>query len=141
MQPVKPEDLSKALQEAERSAIDYEKYAHLDDAEREVLEQKDEERRKKVKDRGDVQQILKIVEVRRTLYRILEFCGPYQQSFDPTSARISDFNEGRRSAGLELLKMILDADNGAYLQMINEHQSDAKTEQERKRKEQEKHAN
>ena len=80
-------------------------------------------------------QVLRAVEARRILYRILELCGPYQPSFDPNSARVTDYNEGRRSIGIEVLRMIDSADPQAYVQMINEHTSDEKSERERKRKE------
>ena len=99
------------------------------------MKQDRDEKARKIKMRSDVQQALKLVEARRVLYRVLELCGPYQISFDPDSARRTDFNEGKRAIGLQLLSMLLDADSNAYVQMLNEHSSDAKTEEERKRKE------
>jgi hypothetical protein len=51
------------------------------------------------------------------------------------SARQTDYNEGKRAIGLELLKIIMDADPAAYLQILNEHKSDVKTESERQAKE------
>ena len=132
-----PPDLKKALADAERDAMRFEESSRLglDAEEMALAERVEDERRMRVKGRGDVQQILKVVEVRRTFYRILEMCGPYQLSFDLHSARLTDFNEGKRAIGIEILKMIEDANPGSYLQMINEHQSDLKAENERKRKE------
>lgn len=135
MMPEAPKDLKKALKEAERNAAEYEETGHLDDQERELAKRQEDERKRKVKERLDMLQTLKVVEARRILYRVLEICGPYQPSFDPLSARQTDYNEGRRSCGLEVLKMIETADPGAYLQMCNEHTSDVKVEEERKRKE------
>lgn len=131
-----PEDtLKTALAEAEAGILRYEKNAGKDESE--LIQEKREELAAKfrLKHRGDVQQILKIVECRRTLWRILELCGPYRQSYDPASARQTDFNEGQRAVGIEILKIIMDADPAAYTQMFNEHQSDLKVESERAKKE------
>jgi hypothetical protein len=130
-----PETLEKAMREAELNASRYEETGHLDEQEQAIAKRQEEERKRSVKCRIDMIQTLKVVEARRIMYRILEICGPYQPSFDPMSARQTDYNEGRRSCGLEVLKMIESADSGAYLQIINEHASDFKAEEERKRKE------
>ena len=132
---LKERDIQDELKEAERQAVEFEKTVHLDDKEIELLKQERDEKARKIKQRSDVQQALKLVEARRVLYRVLELCGPYQLSFDQESSRRTDFNEGKRAIGLQVLAMLLDADSGAYVQMINEHQSDVKTEEERKRKE------
>jgi hypothetical protein len=132
---LKERDLDDEIKEAQRQAVEFEKTAHLDEKEIEVIKREHEDKTRKIKLRSDVQQALKVVEARRVLYRVLELCGPYQLSFDADSARRTDFNEGKRAIGLQLLSMILDADSGAYVQMINERQSDLKTEEERKRKE------
>ena len=126
-----------ALKEAQDNIIRYEKNSGKDDQDiiRERIEK--EGARIRLKHRGDIQQILKVVEVRRTLWRILELCGPYQPSFDPMSARQSDYNEGKRAIGIEILKIIMDADSAAYTQIINEHNSDKKTESEILKKSQE----
>jgi len=127
--------LQAALRDAEAGIIQYEKNSGKEEAEI-ILERREaRDNAKRIRQRGDVQQVLKIVEVRRVLWRILELCGPYQPSFDPASARQTDFNEGKRSVGLEVLKIIIDADPAAYLQMSNERQSDLKAEAERIKKE------
>ena len=131
----KERDLQEEIRDAQREAEEFEKTAHLDEKELAVLKADREERNKRIKGRADVQQALKVVEARRVLYRILEIAAPYRMSFDPLNARVSDFNEGRRFVGLEVLNMLLDADSGAYIQLINEHASDIKAEEERKRKE------
>lgn len=131
----KKDTLQAALKDAEAGIIQYERNSGKDEAE--LLQERREAREtaKRLRQRGDVQQVLKIVEVRRVLWRILELCGPYQPSFDPTSARQTDFNEGKRDIGLRVLNMIMDADPAAYLQLANEHQSDLKAEAERIKKE------
>ena len=131
-----PLDLESAMAEAEAGCAQYEKNAGKSDIELIHEKREEEALRQRIKGRGDVQQILKIVEVRRTLWRILEICGPYQPSFDPLSARQSDYNEGKRAIGIEVLKIIMDADPAAYMQILNEHNSDKKTESERRKKEQ-----
>ena len=135
MEPVPPQDLNKALKDAELAASKFEETSHLSDEERALAEKVEEERKRRVKERGDMTQALRMVEARRVLFKILELCGPYQPSFDPNSARMTDYNEGRRSIGIEVLRMIDSADPQAYVQMCNEHASDEKTEKERKRKE------
>ena len=135
MEPVPPQDLNKALKDAELAASKFEETSHLTDEEKELAKRVEEERKRKTKERVDMLQVLRAVEARRILYRILELCGPYQPSFDPNSARVTDYNEGRRSIGIEVLRMIDSADPQAYVQMINEHTSDEKSERERKRKE------
>ena len=134
MEAVPPQDLAKALKDAELAASKFEETSHLTDEEKALAEKVEDERKHKVKDRGDVFQVLRMVEARRMLYRILELCGPYQPSFDPTSARVTDYNEGRRSIGIEVLRMIDSADPQAYVQMVNEHISDKKAEKEKSRK-------
>ena len=135
MEAVPPQDLAKALKDAELAASKFEETSHLTDEEKELAKRVEAERKRKTKERVDMLQVLRAVEARRILYRILELCGPYQPSFDPNSARVTDYNEGRRSIGIEVLRMIDSADPQAYVQMINEHTSDEKSERERKRKE------
>jgi len=135
MEAVPPQDLAKALKDAELAASKFEETSHLTDEEKELAKRVEDERKRKTKERVDMLQVLRAVEARRILYRILELCGPYQPSFDPNSARVTDYNEGRRSIGIEVLRMIDSADPQAYVQMINEHTSDEKSERERKRKE------
>ena len=128
-------DITAEIKESQRQAEEFEKTAHLDDKELAVLKAEQDEKSKRIKLRSDVQQALKLVEARRVLYRVLEICGPYKPSFDPLNARVTDFNEGARFVGLKVLEMLLDADSAAYIQMVNEHSSDLKAEEERKRKE------
>ena len=135
MEAQPPQDLEKALKDAELAASEFEETSHLSDEEKALAKKVEEERRRRAKDRLDMLQVLRGVEARRILFRILEKCGPYQPSFDPNSARVTDYNEGRRSIGIEVLLMINSADPQAYVQMVNEHASDEKAERERKRKE------
>lgn len=135
MNAVPPNDLEKALKDAELAACQFEETSHLSDEEKELAKRMEDERKRRAKDRSDMIQALRMVEARRILYRILEKCGPYQPSFDPNNARMTDYNEGRRSIGIEVLLMINSADPQAYVQMCNEHASDEKVDKERKRKE------
>lgn len=129
--------LQAALKDAEDGIIQYERYSGMDEKETRQAKLIEEYNRQALKKRGDVQQSLKMVECRRWIWKILEFCGPYQPSFDSTSSRLTDFNEGKRAVGIEILKMLMDADTNVYSQMANEHHSDVKTDLERRKKESE----
>jgi hypothetical protein len=134
-----PKNIEQLTKDAIARNVEYEKYAGMDDVEIAKVKKEAEERKRLLKGRFDMQQSLRHVEVRRTLWRILEFSAPYQPSFDPVNPANTAHREGQRSVGLEIIKMIMDADSQAYLQMFNEHQSDLKVENERKRKESEEH--
>ena len=125
-----------ALKEAELAVMRYEEGAGKDDTEaaREAIEA--DNRRKMAKGKGDVQQVLKMVEARRMLWRVLEWSHVMHLSFHP-DAKITAFREGQRDIGLRLVEIINDADPNAYYQMAREHASDLKNEEERKRKEME----
>ena len=131
MKVKEPESLEKQLKAAEASAMEFEETSHLDDQEVLIALRKEEERKASIKLRVDMLQALKVVEVRRIFFRLLELSGPTQPSFSMESARLTDYNEGRRSVGLELLQMIDSADPQAYLRICNEHRSDEEAEKER----------
>lgn len=137
MSEAKPphDNVEKALEEATLAAMRYEESGHLTDEEKELAKREEDERKRRVKERLDMLQVLKAAEGRRILFRILEVAGEFKPSYDPASSRQTDFNEGARSVGIELHRMIDFADPSAYIQMLNEHASDEKVEKERKRKE------
>jgi len=59
---------------------------------------------------------------RRIAWRMLTFCRIYEDSY--TGDYTTFYNEGRRSAGLKLLRDITVADPEAYSTMIQENQED-----------------
>lgn len=85
--------------------------------------------------RGDVEQIVARADGRRVIWRILEMAGPNRISHVPGDPYTTAFNEGKRAVANEVLLMLWDADQNVYAQMQREHQSDLKSELERKRKE------
>jgi hypothetical protein len=128
--------LQAALKDAQDSIIQYEKgFSVSEDLEAKQAKLIEEYNRQYVRKRGDIQQSIKSVECRRFIWRILEICGPFQPSFDHASPRMTDFNEGKRAIGIEIIKMLHDADSAVYSQMANEHNSDLKTDLERRKKE------
>lgn len=131
-------DVAQEMKEAERAVKEYEKDIAEGKSETEVeLENIELAQTKRfAKHRGDVQQVMKSVEARRFIWRILSLGGPYQSTFVPGAPDVSDFNEGKRYVTLEVLKIIMDADPGIYLQMQREYASDLKSEAERRKKEQ-----
>lgn len=133
MDPKAPESLEKRLRTAELAACKFEETSHLDDQEMSFEQTKEEERKRRAKERVDMIQALKQVETRRILFRILQVSGLNMPSFSVESGRITDYNEGRRMVGLEVLQMINFADPQAYFRMCNEHYSDEEAEKERKR--------
>lgn len=85
--------------------------------------------------RGDVEQIVARPDGRRVMWRILEMAGPNRISHTPGDSHTTAFLEGKRAVANEILLMLWDADQNVYAQMQREHQSDLKSEMERKRKE------
>lgn len=77
------------------------------------------EKRGRDREIDDVAHLLADVHGRRFLWRVLEECGVYHQSFNH-SGSIMSFNEGKRSVGLLLLRDIMEASPEAYVQMMKE---------------------
>ncbi len=94
-----------------------------------------------LKYRSDVEQVLAGPDGRRVMWRILEMAGPNRISHVPGDPYSTAFNEGKRAVANEILLMLWDADPNVYARMQREHNSDLKTEQERKRKELESNGN
>ena len=51
------------------------------------------------------------------IWRLLEKCNVFSQSFVPGSSDLTAFNEGRRSIGNALLIQVMDINPDAYLEM------------------------
>jgi hypothetical protein len=131
--------LETAIKDAERAAMDYEISASSGKDDLELLREKidKENKLKRVKLMGDIRQSCKSVETRRLLWHILELGGPYRLSFVAGQPDVSALNEGRRSVAIEIMQLLFEADPGLYPQMQREHDSDIKSEIERKKKERE----
>ncbi len=113
----------------------------LDDSAAAKRRNERERARQLLKYRSDVSQIASRADGRRVLWRILELAGPNRISHVPGDPYSTAFNEGKRSVANEILLMLWDNDPATYAQMQREHNSDLKTEQERKRKETESNGN
>jgi len=86
-----------------------------------------QEKNKSVRDRDldDLALVLSQKEGRRTVWRLLEFCGVYKQSA-VQSGSFTYFNEGQRAVGLFLIADIMEAMPDAYLLMMKENKESKK---------------
>ena len=78
---------------------------------------------------SDLQTVLKTVQGRRLLWRILQAARVHQHSFVPADAQATAFHCGQQSIGLFLLAEIEEAAPNAYLQMRGEYISELSSEQ------------
>lgn len=81
------------------------------------LSQKEKFRRDR--EANDMRSLLATIEGRRFLWRLMEKCGVYRESFTGSSETF--FLEGKRSIGLFVIAEIIDAEPDAYLLMIKEN--------------------
>lgn len=72
----------------------------------------------------DVRWILSTRQGRRFVWKILERSRIHALSFDEESARKSDFNEGKRSIGNQLLAELMSIRPDAYIEMMKESEED-----------------
>ena len=77
----------------------------------------------------DLQTVLKTVQGRRILWRILQATRVQQHAFVPGDPHATAFHCGQQSIGLFLLHEIEDALPSAYLQMRGEYLSEVTSEQ------------
>ena len=77
----------------------------------------------------DLQAVLKTVQGRRLLWRILQAAQIGQHGFVPGDPYATAFHCGQQSIGLFLLAQITDAAPAAYLQMRGEYLSQVQSEQ------------
>jgi len=74
----------------------------------------------RISELNDICFILDKLEGRRFLWRLLGVSGVYNISFTGEN-NLTNFNEGKRCVGNQLLGDIMEANPDAYLQMINEN--------------------
>lgn len=84
-----------------------------------IQDQSQKEKFRREREANDVRSLLANIEGRRFLWRLMETCGVYHQSFTGNSETF--FLEGKRSIGLFVIAEILDAEPDAYLLMIKEN--------------------
>lgn len=77
----------------------------------------------------DLQAVLKTVQGRRVLWRILQACQVRRHSFVPGDAYATAFQCGQQSVGFFLLAEIEAAAPGAYMQMRGEYRSEVTSKQ------------
>jgi len=70
----------------------------------------------------DLKTVMATVPGRRFVWGLLTKASVFHASFHAENARVTDFNEGRRSFGLELMAEIHALDPGLYIQMAKEAQ-------------------
>ena len=78
---------------------------------------------------SDLQTVLKTVQGRRVLWRLLQATRVRQPSFVPGDAQATAFHCGQQSIGLFLLAEIEEAAPAAYLQMQGEYKSEVSSQQ------------
>lgn len=77
----------------------------------------------------DLQAVLKTVQGRRVLWRLLQACQVCRHAFVPGDAYATAFQCGQQSVGFFLLAEIEDAAPGAYTQMRGEYLSEITSRQ------------
>lgn len=77
----------------------------------------------------DLQTVLKTVQGRRVLWRILQAARVHQHAFVPGDPQATAFHCGQQSIGLFLLREIEEAAPGAYQQMRGEYISEVTSKQ------------
>lgn len=90
--------------------------------ERKLAERKDDSKRRKERDTEDVKLIMSTREGRRFMWRLLDFCGVYRNSFTGNSETF--FKEGQRNVGLMLLGEIHEHCPDGFLTMLKEQKRD-----------------
>lgn len=88
------------------------------------------EKQLKKRNACDLQAVLKTVQGRRVLWRILQAAALYQHGFVPGDSCATAFHCGQKSLGLFLLTEIEEAYPSAYAQMRGEYLSEVKAGQE-----------
>ena len=77
----------------------------------------------------DLQTVLKTVQGRRILWRILQATRVHEHAFVPGDAYATAFHCGQQSIGFFVLREIEDAAPGAYQQMRSEYLSEVTSKQ------------
>jgi len=84
-----------------------------------VRDQSQKQKFRREREVNDIRSMLGTTEGRRFLWRLMEKCGVYRESFTGSSETF--FLEGKRSIGLFVIAEIMDAEPEAYLLMIKEN--------------------
>lgn len=87
------------------------------------------EKQLKKRNVSDLQTVLKTVQGRRLLWRILQACRVHQHAFVPGDTAATAFHCGQQSIGLFVLAEIENASPHAYTQMRGEYLSEVNAEQ------------
>lgn len=87
------------------------------------------EKQLKKRNTADLQAVLKTVQGRRVLWRLLQAARVHQHSFVPGDSAATAFHCGQQSIGLFLLREMEDASPTAYTQMRGEYLSEITSEQ------------
>lgn len=87
------------------------------------------EKQLKKRNVSDLQTVLKTVQGRRLLWRILQACRVHQHAFVPGDTSATAFHCGQQSIGLFVLAEIENASPQAYTQMRGEYLSEVNSEQ------------
>lgn len=90
--------------------------------ENEIKGARDREKRREMRDRDDLKQILDTKAGRRFIWRKLQECGFFRSSFTGNSETF--FREGMRNMGLKLMAEVNEACPEAYVLMLKESQED-----------------
>ncbi len=88
-----------------------------------VEKQEDRANRKQERILSDIRFILVSKEGRRFIWKFLSDAGVFRRSYNGDSNGTL-FNEGRRSIGLDLLNLLLEAKPESFSQMQQEYQSE-----------------
>jgi len=89
----------------------------------EVQGARDREKRRAMRERDDLKQILETKSGRRFIWRKLEECGVFRTSMTGNSTTF--FNEGMRNVGLKLLAEVNEVRPQAYVEMLTEAKDDS----------------
>ena len=80
-----------------------------------VEEQKKDAKFRRSRELSDLKAVLSTPQGQRTIWRYLAMCGVYRLSY--TGNADTNFNEGQRSIGLNMISDLNEADPKLYLQM------------------------
>lgn len=86
---------------------------------KQVKERERKVKRNRAQELLDLKAVLATVEGRRILWRFMGECGVEQTTFNPNAA-MAAYASGRRDAGQMLKGWIVEADERAYLTMMQE---------------------
>lgn len=80
-------------------------------------------------DREDMQKLLDTAWGCRILWKYLQWCGVYEQSYASGNSHGTAFNEGRRTVGLKIMDDILAVSPAALVEMMKARQKSSEKPQ------------